>query len=91
MSSWRLRQDALQDLQVIGDLIVADNPAHAVSFIDELLALCARIAEQPRVYRRGDDLAPGLRQTIHGRCLILLTADEEGIVVEVYRAQRAPP
>ena len=90
MSSWRLRPKALQDLQVIGDFIAADNPARAVSFIDELLALCARITEQPRAYRRRDDLAPGLRQAIQGRYLILFTAGEEGIVIEriVHGARR---
>jgi plasmid stabilization system protein ParE len=28
---------------LIADFIAADNPARAVSFIDELLALCTRI------------------------------------------------
>lgn len=90
MSGWRLRPKALQDLQTIGDVIAADNPARAVSFIDELLALCARIAQQPRAYRRRDDLAPGLRQAIHGPYLILFTAREEGIVIEriVHGARR---
>ena len=90
MSGWRLRPKAVEDLQAIGDFIATDNPARAVSFIDDLLALCAGIAERPRAYRRRDDLAPGLRQAIHGRYLILFTAGEDAIVIEriVHGARR---
>jgi toxin ParE1/3/4 len=82
VSGYRLRPKALQDLEAIGDFIAADNPARAVSFIDELLTLCAAISEQPRAYRRRDDLASGLRQAVHGRYLILFTVGEEEIVIE---------
>lgn len=82
MSGYRLRPKALQDLEAIGDFIAADNPARAVSFIDELLILCAAISEQPRAYRRRDDLASGLRQAVHGRYLILFTAGEDEVAIE---------
>ncbi len=82
MSGARLRPKAVEDLEAIGDFIAADDPARAVSFIDEIASLCARIAENPRAYRRRDDLAKGLRQAIHGRYLIFFTPDEEGIVIE---------
>ncbi len=81
MSGYRLRPKARDDLEAIGDFIAADNPARAVSFIDELLEVCVRIAEQPRAFQRRDDLVPGLRQAIHGRYLILFTAGERGDVV----------
>ena len=82
MSGYRLRPKAVHDLQTIGDLIAADNPARAVTFVDELLGVCARIAAQPAAYRRRDDLAKGLRQAIHGRYLVLFTSDEDGVVIE---------
>lgn len=90
MSRYRLRPRAVDDLEAIGDFIAAGNPAHAVSFIDELLVVCARLAERPKAYRRRDDLAEGLRQAIHGRYLILFTPDEDGIVIErvVHGARR---
>ncbi len=81
MSGYRLRPKARDDLEAIGDFIATDNPARAVSYIDELLEVCARIAERPRAFQRREDLAPGLRQAIHGSYLILFTASEEGDVV----------
>ena len=90
MSTYRLRPKALEDLEAIGDYIAADNPFRAVSFINDIKDVCARVAEQPRAYRRRDDLAKGLRQAIHGRYLILFTNDPEGIVIErvVHGARR---
>lgn len=82
MSSYRLRPKAVEDLQAIGDFIAADNPARAVSFIDEMLAACAGIAERPRAYQRRDDLARGLRQAVHGRYLILFTDGGDAVVIE---------
>ena len=82
MSGYRLRPKAVEDLRRIADFIAADNPARAVSFVDQLLDVCARIAEQPAAYRRRDDLAADLRQAIHGHCLILFTADADGVVIE---------
>jgi toxin ParE1/3/4 len=82
VSGYRFRPKAVQDLQAIGDFIAADNPARAVTFVDELLELCARIAERPAAYRRRDDLTEGLRQAIHGRYLIFFTSDEDGVVIE---------
>ncbi len=82
MGVYRLRPKAVQDLEAIGDYIAVDNPARAAAFIDELRALCARMAERPKAYGRRDDLAPDLRQAVHGRYLVLFTAAREGIVVE---------
>lgn len=90
MSGYRLRPKAVEDLEAIGDFIAADDPYRAVFFIDELLTVCTAIAERPRAYRRREDLAEGLRQAVHGRYLILFTADDEEIVIErvVHGARR---
>ena len=82
MKRYRLRPQAVADLEAIGDYIAADNPARAVAFVDEMLELCARLAEYLRAYRRRDDLAPGLRQALHGRYLIFFTVGRSGVVIE---------
>lgn len=82
MSGFRLRPKAVDDLEAIGDFIATDNPARTVTFIDDLLGVCAQIAERPQAYQRRDDLAPGLRQAIHGRYLALFTFDADGVVIE---------
>ena len=82
MSGYRLRPKAVEDLEAIGDFIAADDPARAISFIDEMRAACARIAERPRSFQRRDDLARGLRQAVHGRYLILFTAGDRDVVIE---------
>lgn len=90
MTGYRLRPSAVRDLEAIGDYIAADSPARAVTFVDELLALCTRVAARPRAYRRRDDLARGLRQAVHGHYLLLFTCDEDGVVFEriVHGARR---
>jgi len=90
VSGYRLRPKALEDLEAIGNYIAADNPARAISFIDELLDCCGRIAAQPRAYTRRDDLAPGLRQAVHGNYLIFFTLGDGVVVVEriVHGARR---
>jgi toxin ParE1/3/4 len=82
VSGYRLRPKAVEDLEAIGDFIASDNPARAVTFIDGLLGICARIAERPQAYQRRDDLSRGLRQAIHGRYLVLFTSDADGVVIE---------
>ncbi len=82
MSAYRVRPKALEDLEAIGDYIASDNPIRAVSFIDDMKDLFSRVARQPRIYRRRDDLAKGLRQAVRGRYLILFTEDPEGVVIE---------
>lgn len=82
MAGYRLRPKAVEDIEAIGDYIAADNRSRAVSFIDDLHDLFARIVETPHAYQRRDDLAQGLRQAIHGRYLVMFMADRRGVVVE---------
>jgi toxin ParE1/3/4 len=90
VSGYPLRPKAIADLEAIGDFIAADDPARAVSFIDELMALCSRIAERPEAFQRREDIAKGLRQAVHGRYLALFTATADGAVIErvVHGARR---
>jgi toxin ParE1/3/4 len=90
VSGYRLRPKAADDLEEIADFIARDNPTRALSFIEELIVLCAHIGESPRAFPRRDDLAKGLRQAVHGRYLVLFTLDNEGVVIErvVHGARR---
>jgi len=57
------------DLEEIGDYIARDNPARAISFLEELRAHCDRVAAAPASYSAREDLATGLRMAVHGRYL----------------------
>ena len=47
------------DLEEIEDYIARDNPARAMSFLDELKAHCKRISEAPDAYPRREVWALG--------------------------------
>jgi len=49
------------DLEEIGDYIARNNPARAISFLDELKARCERILEMPTAYPARDDFGVGIR------------------------------
>jgi toxin ParE1/3/4 len=70
------------DLEGIGDYIARDNPARAISFLDELRAHCDRIAATPGSYPAREDLAAGLRMAVHGRYLILFRTNRDGVRIE---------
>jgi toxin ParE1/3/4 len=72
---------AERDLESIGDYIAEDNPAKAVSFIAELRAQCARIAEAPLTYRARPELAEGLRSCAHGNYVIFFTATKARLTI----------
>jgi plasmid stabilization system protein ParE len=66
-----LSREAERDLETIGDYIARDNPARALSFVQELLARCGTLAVTPDAF----PLVPryerhGVRRLVHGRYLI---------------------
>lgn len=73
---------AESDLEDIADYIAADNPRRALSFVDELLDQCAKIAQFPQGHPSRDDLAPGLRMASHGRYLIFYNVLDADIRIE---------
>jgi len=54
------------DLDEIAAYIAADNPARAVTFIDEIAERFNLIGENPRLYQLRPDLRPDLRLVVHG-------------------------
>lgn len=80
---------ALADLAAIGRYIAEDNPDRALTFIAELEAKAARVAERPLGFPARDDISPGLRAALHGRYLILFRdLPEEVRVVRVIHGAR---
>ncbi|MGE8131712.1 type II toxin-antitoxin system RelE/ParE family toxin [Methylobacterium sp. NPDC080182] len=83
-------EEAEADLERIGDHIAGDNPDRAVSFVDELVDCCRRLADAPRGY----PLVPryrrsGVRRRPYGRYLVFyrLGADRIEILHVLHGAQ----
>ena len=81
---------AAEDLEEIGDYIARDNPQRALSFVHEIEQHCHRVAETPTAFPVREDIAPGLRMTVHGKYLILyrVLTDCVQIVRIVHGARR---
>lgn len=79
--AYRVTAPAERDLADIGDYIALDNPVRAASFIDEIEARFAEIAEQPMHYRLRDEVLPGVRAAPHGRYLIYFRSERNGDVL----------
>lgn len=73
---------AEQDIEEIGDYIALDNPARALSFIEELYQQCRRIGETPKLYRRRDELGKGVREGPYGRYLIVFSNKQDEVRIE---------
>jgi plasmid stabilization system protein ParE len=74
---------ARQDLLEIGDYIAQDNPARALSFVDELEDSCRGLLETPLRFPLVEEFAHlGYRRRVHARYIIIyaVEGDEIGIV-----------
>ncbi|GAA0722323.1 type II toxin-antitoxin system RelE/ParE family toxin [Dokdonella soli] len=69
------------DLEEIGDYIAADNLRRAVTFVRELRAHCARIADAPLAWPARPQLGPGIRSSLHGRYVVFFRASAEQILI----------
>tara|TARA_R110002167_G_scaffold13550_2_gene56148 strand:- start:52 stop:351 length:300 start_codon:yes stop_codon:yes gene_type:complete len=81
MKRARFTPTAESDLTDIAYFIARDNPAHAASFVDEIIRHCHDIADTPGVGRVRPDLAAGIHSLPHGRYLIFYRIVESGIEV----------
>ena len=73
------------DLEEIGDYIARDSREGALSFVRELRDACALAAKRPSLYRRREDLAPGIRSIVRGRYLTLFRELPELDAVRIER------
>jgi toxin ParE1/3/4 len=78
----RLSPRAARDLEDIAEYIARDNRPRALTFVDELLAHCRRLPENPQAYPRRDELGRGIRMAVHQSYLILFREQAEEIRVE---------
>jgi toxin ParE1/3/4 len=74
--------EAEADLESIGDHIVKDNPARAVSFNQELRGQCMELADTSHAF----SLVPryehyGIRRRVHGDYLIFYRLDPDSLIV----------
>lgn len=77
-----LSAEAESDLEDIADFIARDNPARALSFVQELRASCRNLADMPMGY----PLVPryekrGIRRRVHGNYQIFYRVDDEQVYV----------
>jgi len=70
------------DLDEIAAYIAAENPARAVSFIDEIAERFKLISENPRIYQLRPDIRPDLRLAVHGHYLILYRILADRVSIE---------
>lgn len=73
---------AADDLERIGDYIAADNPQRAMTFVEELVALCERLADFPELGRQLFELGDGGRYLPHRNYLLLYRILADRIRIE---------
>lgn len=78
----RFALSAEKDLEEIALFIASDSPRRALSFVAELRAHCARIADQPEAYPLRKEYGAGVRITVHGRYLIFHAIRDDALVIE---------
>lgn len=71
-----------RDLEEIADHIARDSPRRALSFVDEIEALCRSLDQSPARYEAADHVAAGLRRAVHGRYLIFYTTKDRDVRIE---------
>lgn len=80
---------ARDDLRGIALYIADDNPDRANSFVAELEARFAVVAERPLSFPARDEISPGLRSAAHGRYRILFRDLPHAVrIVRVLHAAR---
>lgn len=77
-----LTDEALRDLEDIGDYIAKDNPDRARNFVAELLRKARHIGQFPE----GFQVVPrhahlGIRRRVHGAYLIFYRVEHDAVVI----------
>lgn len=77
-----LSAEAEYDLEVIGDYIARDNPARALSFLQELRSKCLGLADMPERFPLVPRYeATGVRRRGHGDYLIFYRVEAEKVII----------
>ena len=81
MPELHLSDPALADLRNIRRYIAKDDPVAAKRFIGELVALCEKLAEMPRMGRERPDIAEGVRAFPMNRYLVVYRITDNGVEI----------
>ncbi|MCB1781661.1 MAG: type II toxin-antitoxin system RelE/ParE family toxin [Candidatus Competibacteraceae bacterium] len=85
----RFRNEALSDLEEIGDYIATDNPLKAESFVAELRAHCERLLPNPRIHPVRRSLPGNVRVAPHGNYLIIYREIDDALeIVRIFHGAR---
>lgn len=77
-----LTDEAVRNLESIGDYIAQDSPTRALTFVRELREKCLSLADNPLAF----PLVPhyeshGIRRRVHGNYLIFYRTEADRIIV----------
>lgn len=75
MKNVLITPEAERDLEDIADYIAADNPARALSFVQEIRDRCTKIGAAPLAHVARPELGDGIRSCRHKRYLIFFKVD----------------
>ena len=73
---------AKADLFDIADYIARDNPARAVSFVEELKAVCKRAAAFPEAAPSRPEIGPDIRVLSYAAYLVLYRVGADALRIE---------
>jgi toxin ParE1/3/4 len=95
MTNVLLTPEAERDLEEIGDYIAEDNPARAVSFIQEIRDQCNKIGNAPLAYAARPELGEDIRSCPHGRHYVIFflvdVTDRSVLIVRILHGARDLP
>lgn len=94
MTSVLLTPEAELDLEEIADYIAVDNPARAVSFVQEIRDRCRKISNAPLAYVARPELGETIRSCPHGRHYVIffrVEPDHSVLIVRVLHGARDLP
>jgi len=69
------------DLEEIGDYIAQDNPARALTFIQEIRAQCQKIGKSPLACRVRPELGDEIRSCPFGKYVILYCPQAPDVLI----------
>ena len=69
------------DLEEIGDYIAPDNPARALTLIQEIRAQCQKIGKSPLAYRARPELGDEIRSCPFGNYVILYCPQARDVLI----------
>lgn len=92
MAGFRFSRRAEADLLSIADYTLRTwGKAQAARYISELEVCCRKLADNPALGRRCDEVRPGLRRLEHGKHVVFYRQERGGILVSRILHQRMVP